>query len=101
QMRAQALLVHANVDRFEAIDHATLFHEVVTLGERRREAEVLLDEKQRQAALAELADGALDLLDDYWGQTFSRFVEQNQLRAGPQDSRDCKHLLFPAREACA
>ena len=75
-----------------------MIHHVVTVGDGGREAEVLLHQQHREAALLDLADGAADLLHDHRRQPFGRLVEQQHLGPGAQDARDRQHLLLAARQ---
>jgi hypothetical protein len=80
------------------VDHLALLDDIVPIGHRRREAEVLLDQDNRVALLLELADGRADLVDDHRGQALRRLVEQQEMCAGAQDAPDRQHLLLAARE---
>ena len=48
----------------EVIDDTAVFHDVVTVGHGRGEAEILLDQQDGEALRLERADGVADLLDD-------------------------------------
>src|SRR5271169_567579 len=80
------------------VDDPPVFHDVVPVGDGRREMEVLFDQQNREALRLELGDGAADLLDDDGGEPLGRLVEQQQPRAGPQYAPDREHLLLAARE---
>jgi hypothetical protein len=62
------------------------------------EAEILLDQQHREAALLDRADGAADLLHNHGREALGGFVEQQQARAGAQDTGDRQHLLLAAGE---
>src|SRR6516162_4575092 len=85
----------------EGVDDPTMLHDEETVGQSRGEAEILLDEQDREALALELGNGAADLLDDDWRETFRRFVEHQEPRAGAQDPRDRQHLLLAAAELAA
>ena len=75
----------------EMLDHATVLHDEETVGERRGEAEILLDHDNRIAALAQIAHDLAELLHDHRRQALGNLVEQEQARAGAQDARDGEH----------
>src|SRR5438067_1664499 len=68
-------LVHLRVDLAvrDHVDHPAALHHIVAIGDRRREAEVLLDQQDREALRLELSDRAADLLHDDRGQPLGRF----------------------------
>src|SRR5437868_11475196 len=80
------------------VDDATVLEHVMPVGHRRGEAEILLDQQNREALGLESCDRASDLLNDHGRQTFSRLVQQQQPRAGAQYPADREHLLLTARE---
>jgi hypothetical protein len=83
----------------EAFDDAAVLHDVEAVGQRRGEAEVLLDHDDGQAALLhEHADRAAERLHDHRRQALGDLVEQQQAGAGAQDARHREHLLLAARE---
>src|SRR6202142_68953 len=82
----------------ELIDDTPIFHDVVTVRDGRREAEILLDQEDGEPLFLQRADGLADLLDDDGGETLGRLIEQQQPRAGAQDAADGEHLLFAAGE---
>src|SRR5262249_6544083 len=105
---APALLLHAEIivqpvlprvklRLGEAFDHGTVFHHVVTVRDRRGEAEILLHQDDGEALLLEGPDRPADLLDDYRRETLGRLVEQKEPRSGAQDTADREHLLLAAR----
>lgn len=81
---------------FSIMSTTRQLHNVVPVGDGRGEAEVLLDEKDREALALEAADRLADLLDDDRRQPLGRLVEQEQPRAGAQDAGDREHLLLAA-----
>src|ERR1017187_128797 len=80
----------------ELIDDTPIFHDVVTVRDRRREAKILLDQENGEALFLERPDGLADLLDDDGGETLGPLVERQQPGAGAQDAADGEHLLFAA-----
>src|SRR5271167_4467711 len=70
----------------------------MTIGNRRRELKVLLNEENGETLRLQGADGLPDLLDNDGRQPLGRFVEQQQPRAGAQDASDREHLLLAARQ---
>ena len=85
----------------ELLDHAAVLHHVEAVGQRRGEAEVLLDHHDRVALLAQRDDHLGELLHDHRRQALGDLVEQQQLGAGAQDARHRQHLLLAARQARA
>src|SRR5579863_1142606 len=82
--------------------HFAAFHDDVSLGERSREVEILLHEKDRHvAARREVADDALDLLDDRRLDALGRLVEDEEAGFRDQSPRDRELLLLTAREIAA
>src|SRR5437773_3718304 len=79
------------------VDDTTVLEHVVPVGNRRCEAEILLDQQNRETLAFEPRDRASDLLDDHRRQTFGRLVQQQQPRAGAQYPADREHLLLTAR----
>ena len=85
----------------EAVD-AAVDHDGDVLGDRRRNADILLDDEHRDIALlAEPHQHLLDLGDDDGRQPFGRLVHDQQLRIGQQRARDRQHLLLAAGELAA
>ena len=82
----------------ELVDDASVLHDVIAIGYGGGETEILLDQEDGEALRLEGADGTADLLHDDRRQAFGRFVEQQQPRAGAQDSCDRQHLLLAAGE---
>src|SRR5512146_1484430 len=80
------------------VDHAASLHDVVAVGDRRSEAEVLLDQQDGEALGLQAHDGAADLLHDYRGESLGGLVEHEQARPGAQDAADGEHLLLSAGE---
>src|SRR5690606_425273 len=78
------------------VDHPPLFNHEMPLGDSGCEAEVLLDQHDREPEALEAPYGVADLLDDDWRQPLGRLVEQQKPRAGAQDARDGEHLLLAA-----
>src|ERR1700690_92579 len=77
-------------------DDASMFHHVVPVRDRRRETEVLLDQKYGETLALEPRDRTPDLLDDDRREPLGRLVEQQQMRASAQDAADREHLLLAA-----
>src|SRR5688572_2685024 len=75
---------------------AAVLDDVMAVGDRLREAEILLDQQDREALALQARDGAADLLHDHRREALGRLVEQQQARAGAQDARDGQHLLLAA-----
>src|SRR2546425_12922200 len=78
------------------IDDASVLHHVVTVGDRGREAEILLDEEDGEALRLEAPDRRADLLDDHRREAFRGLVQEQQARAGSEDAPDREHLLLAA-----
>src|SRR5262249_27199706 len=85
----------------KSIDDLAVLHDVVAVGNGGREAEVLLDQKDREALLLEPADSVADLLADDGRKPFGRLVQHQKARTGAQNARDRKHLLLAAGQLCA
>src|SRR5205823_3482289 len=79
------------------VDDTTAFEHVMPVGDRRCEAEILLDQQNRETLAFEPSDRASDLLDDHRRETFGRLVQQQQPRTGAQYPADREHLLLTAR----
>src|SRR5262245_905992 len=60
----------------EAFDHTAILHHIVPVGDGRGEPKVLLNQKDGEATLLQLADGFADLLDDDGSKPLGRLVEQ-------------------------
>src|SRR6266404_5529706 len=82
----------------KAIDDLAVLDNVVAVGHRGGEPEILFDQKDRKTFLLEPRDGVADLLDDDRRKPLGRLVQHQKPRAGTQDSRDRKHLLLAARQ---
>src|SRR5215470_17390693 len=78
--------------------HPAVLEDVVAIGERRRKAQVLLDEDDREAPRVERRESAAERLDDHGREALGDLVEEEQARPGPQDPREGEHLLLPARK---
>src|SRR5665213_2968331 len=85
----------------ELVDNTSMLHDVIAIRDGRGEAEILFYQQYREALLLERPDRPADLLDDHGGEPLRRLVEQQEARAGAQDTRDRQHLLLAAREFCA
>ncbi len=85
----------------EGVDDPAVLHDKKTVGQGRGEAEILLDQQNREPLPLELGDGAADLLDDDRREALGRFVEHQKSRAGPQDARNGQHLLLAAGQLAA
>src|SRR5215467_3074181 len=90
--------VRVQVGIAEPVDDPTVFHDVVAVGHRLGETEILLDQENCESLVLERVDGAADLLDDDRGEPLGRLVEQQEPRAGAQDTADRQHLLFATRQ---
>lgn len=64
-----------HVAPLDHVDNATVFENVMPIGETNRKMEVLLDQPHRKAALSDIADCTADLLHDHGRQPFGRFIE--------------------------
>src|SRR5262245_57739086 len=98
QIRLQLRRIVRQLAQGDAIHHASLFNDIVAVGDGCGKMEVLLDQHHGEARLLEAADGAGDLLDDHRRQALGRLVEQQEAGAGPQDAADRQHLLLAAGE---
>src|SRR3954467_5511271 len=80
-------LVHRGIQPvvLDHVDHLAALHDVVPVGDRRREAEVLLDEEDGEPLGFEAAQRRADLLDDDGRQALCRLVEEQQARARAED----------------
>src|SRR5262245_11958088 len=68
--------------------YGAVLDDVEAVGERRREAKILLDHQDRVAPRLEERDRLRKLLHDHRRQAFGDLVEEEELCAGPQDARD-------------
>src|SRR5690606_26700028 len=94
----QLCLVRSELDVLEHVHHLPVLDDVMPVGDGGGKVEVLLDEQNGEALLLELPENAADLLDDDRRQPLRRLVEQQQVRAGAQNTRDREHLLLAAGE---
>ena len=58
---------------------------------------ILFDESDRYALGIDFTDDLRDLLDDLRSETHGRFVYQEEIRFGHEDTVDHRHLLFASR----
>src|ERR1700716_1684801 len=78
----------------EAFDHKAMLHDVVAIRDSCGEAKILFDQQDGESPLLEGPNGTPDLLDDHRRQPFGRFVKQQELGSGAQNTADRQHLLF-------
>src|SRR6187397_2813060 len=99
-LHTQVFVEHAGLGlqlrRGKRFRDAPVLHHVVTVGERRRETEILLHEHDREAALLQLDDDSPQRLHDHGRKALGDLVEQQQVRARAQDPRHREHLLLAA-----
>ena len=74
-----------------------MFHDVVTVGNRGGEVEILLDEENGETLRLERADGVPDVLDDDRRHSSVGSSSSNK-RAPVRRSADRQHLLLAAGE---
>src|SRR4051812_38152198 len=74
----------------------SVLDDVVPVGDRLGEPEILLHQQDGEALLLQPGNGTADLLHDDRCEALGRLVQQKKARAGAQDPADGKHLLFPA-----
>ncbi len=74
--------------------YAALLHDVMPVGDCRREVEVLLNKNDVETFLLKFPDCPADLLDDNRRQAFRRFVKKKGARAGSQNASNGQHLLL-------
>src|SRR5436190_3061958 len=75
------------------VHDAPVLDDVVAVGHRLREAEVLLDEQDGKAFALEPRYGAADLLHDHRREALRRLIEHQQPCPRAQDAADGEHLL--------
>src|SRR5512133_309708 len=75
------------------VDDAPPLDEEVPVGEGRDEAEVLLDEDDREPALLQGAHDLPERLHDHGREALGDLVEEEQARAGAEDAGHGEHLL--------
>src|SRR5512142_47554 len=97
----QRLLLAFELLLLQPVDDAPALDEVVAVGERRDEPEVLLHEDHGEAALLEIADDAPEHLHDDGREPLGDLVEQEEPRPDAQDAGDRQHLLLAAGAAAA
>src|SRR5437588_4519336 len=97
-MRLYALRVGLELGIQHHVYYAPLLDDVVAVGDRLREAEILLDQQDGEALALQASDGAADLLHDHRREALGRLVEQQHARPGAQDAPDGEHLLLAPRE---
>src|SRR6266496_679497 len=93
-------LAHAALDLRvrNHLDHAPALDDVVAVRHPGREAEILLDQQDREPLGLEPADRGADLLDDHRRQSLGRLIQQQEPGARAEDATDGQHLLLAARE---
>src|SRR5205085_11824885 len=80
-----------------AVDDRTALHDGEMIAELAGEVEILLDQHDRDAAeIAQICDGAADVLDDRRLDAFGRLVEQQQTRLHHHGAPDRELLLLAA-----
>src|SRR5207237_7217737 len=84
----QLVLVLRQFRIAERIHHPAVLDDVMTVGDRRGEAEILLDQQHRKTLCLQRADQIANLLNDDRGKPLGRLVEQQQAGAGAQDAAD-------------
>jgi hypothetical protein len=82
---------------WERIHHASILHEVESIGDLAGEAEVLLDEQNGHPALLKGDENIPDALHDHGRKALRRLVEEEDFRAGAQHARNGEHLLLATR----
>ena len=80
----------------ECVDDLAVLDDVVAIGNRRGETEVLFDQKDGEPFRLQAFDHVPDLLDDDRREAFGGFVQHQKPRACAQDARDRQHLLLAA-----
>ena len=78
------------------VHDAAVLDDVVAVGDRLRETEILLDQQDGEPLLLQPRDRASDLLHDHRREALGRLVEKQQARASAQDPADREHLLLAA-----
>src|SRR5262245_18523075 len=73
-------------------------HHELALRQRRRDAEVLLDQQDAEPLLLERPEGLDQQLDDRRSEALGGLVHDQQLRVQHQGAADREHLLLSARE---
>src|SRR5215208_5881106 len=94
----QRLHPSGQILRRDEVDDPPVLEQVVAVGERGGEAEVLLGEDDGEAALLQPRDDLAERLDDHRREPLGDLVEEEQPRARPQDPGDREHLLLAAGE---
>src|SRR5207237_304190 len=79
-------------------DDRAFVHDVHTLTDARGEREVLLDEEDRETAVAQPHQRVADLRNELWRKAFRRLVEEKDRRVAHERARDREHLLLAAGE---
>ncbi len=81
--------------RWHYAQHAAVHHHRDVAGHSGGDTQILLDEQNRDIALLGQAAQHIDeLVDDDRGQSFGRFVHDQQLRIGEKRPADRQHLLL-------
>jgi len=84
---------------FAAGGHASGLEHIEVIGRSQGEADVLLDQQDRQVtALGQLGDDALDLGDDVGLDALGRLVEDQDARLGQECPRNRQLLALAARQ---
>ncbi len=89
-------LARAGIHDGAAVHHGEIVAELEC------KVEILLDQHGGDLAeVAQIRDGATDVLDDRGLDAFGRFVEQQRARPHDQRTTDCELLLLAARKVAA
>ena len=76
-------------------------HDRDVLGNLRGDADILFDDEDRFAFVAEPDEHLLQQRHDHRRQTFGRLVHDQEVRVEEERARDRQHLLFAARQLSA
>src|ERR1043166_930083 len=84
------------------VNDGAAVHDGKMVAEFAREVEILLDQHDRDLPqVAQISDGAADVLDDRRLDAFGRFIEQEHARPHDECASDGELLLLAAREVAA
>src|SRR5690348_16777600 len=98
QKLMQQFPIALNILRAALEADTSLVENVVSVGDRERHVNVLLDHENRNTHVLDPAEDVYDFAHDQGGQPFRRLVQNQQRRVQQKRAGDREHLLLAARQ---